>query len=450
MILPEGFEQSLPLGDRERQEFLEALRVSPPVSVRINPFKAELFNYQERVPWCENASYLPERPHFTADPAFHAGAYYPQEASSMFLDFVVRQLGLDTYAIAALDLCGAPGGKATLLRSVLHDESLVWANEVVPKRAKILLENLQKWGHEGIIVSNADAKTFGETEGAFDLILVDAPCSGEGLFRKQPEAVNEWSPKAVENCAIRQRQIIQSIWPALKKGGVLIYSTCTFNTLENEENLLWLKNRYDAEFINLKVPFHGIAESEMHGVIGYRFWPQHVKGEGFFLSAIRKEESQKQRTKRRTGTGLKRVGLQKLLPLPVFTDKRDQVFMLSDMGMCLLEMFPLVDKVFSKGFPLGVMKGNGFKPNHGMAMWRNFNSERQVNLHYQEAINYLSCQDVAYRGIEKGKVVTGYKGFNLGFGKCDKNRIVSNYPKEFRIRHFPGEGYREIALPITR
>ena len=299
MNLPDIFEQSMRqlLGSRY-ENFREALLGEPAVSIRLNKTKSDSSPNYESVPWASDAYYLNERPAFTFDPLFHAGSYYVQEASSMFVEQAVRQhLG---EAHVALDLCAAPGGKSTLLRSLLPDDCVLVSNEVMRTRAQVLTENIIKWGHpRSIVTSNypADFTLLGPT---FDLILVDAPCSGEGMFRKDEVAVSEWSPENVAICWQRQRDILTDIWPTLRPGGLLIYSTCTFNTHEDEENVRWMETTLDAELLPIATDDSwGITPSMLSDVAhAYRFLPGRTRGEGFFLAALRKRSDAQDSTQR--------------------------------------------------------------------------------------------------------------------------------------------------------
>src|SRR5688572_13773005 len=293
--LPKEFEDTLrgKLGE-SFDHFLNSLQQPSPVSIRHNPYKP--FNLEgEQIAWSKYGKYLRERPVFTLDPAIHAGAYYVQEASSMFLEQAITQAVDLTKPLRVLDLCAAPGGKSTHLLSLLNQESLLISNEVIRSRASILSENIQKWGHQNVIITNNDPEDFSKLEGFFDVIVVDAPCSGEGLFRKDPDAMQEWSLANVDLCCKRQRRILADIWPALKTKGVLVYSTCTFNEQENEENLQWLQKQNDVEGVSLTIDKDwGIETVQVGKLKGYRCYPHKVKGEGFFLSAIRKNEPQEE------------------------------------------------------------------------------------------------------------------------------------------------------------
>ena len=279
-----GLRESLGLERAER--VLEALATNPPVSVRVNPFKQFLPDLRahfgplaaEPVEWApEEGLYLRERPSFTLDPWFHAGAYYVQEASSMYVgalfDQAAAALG-GTDGLRVLDLCAAPGGKTTQLLSHGGRRSLLVANEIVPSRATILAENVARWGVPGAVVTSSDPSAFTPLRGFFDVVVVDAPCSGEGMFRKDAKAVEEWSPDAVRLCAARQRRILSAVWPALAEGGFLVYSTCTFNRQEDEDNAGWIASSLGAELLSMR-----------------HFYPGEAQGEGFFAALLRKDGS---------------------------------------------------------------------------------------------------------------------------------------------------------------
>ena len=272
----------------------KGLAQEPSVSIRINPSKIDLKEWEVVlsdgvVPWCEYGFYLTHRPPFTFDPLLHAGAYYVQESSSMFLHQVLRQYV--TEPVVMLDLCAAPGGKSTLARSVLPEGSRLVSNEPIRGRAQVLEENVTKWGYPDHIVTNRYPKDFRKSKQQFDVILTDVPCSGEGMFRKDEGAIAEWSLQKVEQCQRLQREIVSDAWECLAPGGLLIYSTCTFNTLENEENIKWILENFDAEVL----PVHTEAEWNIQGSILpdfiapiYRFIPGMTRGEGLFMAVMRK------------------------------------------------------------------------------------------------------------------------------------------------------------------
>ncbi len=271
-------------------ELLAALDGEAVVSVRYNPFKLSAMPQgADGVPWNRYGAYLAERPVFTLDPAWHAGAYYVQEASSQFVEHLFRQSGGGS---KVLDLCAAPGGKTTLYSTLVGAEGLVVANEPVKSRASVLADNVRRWGVGNVVVTCGEAAAFSAYKHFFDVLAVDAPCSGEGMFRKNRQARGEWSSAGVEMCAARQRKILSEAWDALRPGGVLIYSTCTFNRRENEENVEWLTANFDVEMLDIDVP-------ESWGIVHengcFRLYPHRLQGEGFFAAAMRKGDGRLRR-----------------------------------------------------------------------------------------------------------------------------------------------------------
>ena len=289
------------MGAERFERYLQSFEEEPPVSIRLNPKKTEGLSVAdgEQVPWCRGGYYLPQRPNFTMDPLLHAGCYYVQEAASMFLDEVLRQMHNADIShqpsairpLAALDLCAAPGGKSTLLRAALPENCILYSNEPVRNRASILLENVTKWGYQNHHVTNAYPRDYRKEKMKFDLILCDVPCSGEGMFRKDPATIREWSPQNVEKCWQLQREIVADAWQCLNAGGLLIYSTCTFNTKENEENIRWILDNYEAEVLPVETrPEWNITGSLLSGFNEpvYRFIPGISRGEGLFMCVLRK------------------------------------------------------------------------------------------------------------------------------------------------------------------
>ena len=332
MQLPEEFVRTTEtLMGRDRfEQYLHSFEEDAPVSIRLNPAKMEegrwTMDDAEPVPWCRHAYYLKRRPNFTFDPLFHAGCYYVQEAASMFLDEVLKQTPPDlpegeeglraSESVRSsspsgrlggvLDLCAAPGGKSTLLRSALPEDCVLYSNEPMQKRASILLENVTKWGYKNHYVTNLYPKDYRKSKMKFDLILCDVPCSGEGMFRKDPATIGEWSSQNVEKCWQLQREIVSDAWACLNDGGILIYCTCTFNTKENEENIRWILSEFDAEVlpIQTKPEWHitGSLLEDFNEPV-YRFIPGITRSEGLFMCVLRKGGNSKTDTGRgKTGT----------------------------------------------------------------------------------------------------------------------------------------------------
>lgn len=265
-------------------------------SVRLNAAKPSAALFPEltttRVPWAEQGYYLSARPSFTFDPLFHGGCYYVQEASSMFLEQALVQTMDLSAPLRVLDLCAAPGGKSTHLQSLLTADSLLVSNEVIRSRVNILKDNIIKWGCRNVAVTHNDPRDFARLENYFDIIVVDAPCSGSGLFRREPEAMGEWSPDNVALCSQRQQRILADVWPALKGNGLLVYSTCSYSKEEDEDIGDWIVGSLGAEPLSLdrKEEWNIVEVCGETGACGYRFWPDKVQGEGFFLSCFRKRD----------------------------------------------------------------------------------------------------------------------------------------------------------------
>ncbi|MDR2918904.1 MAG: rRNA cytosine-C5-methyltransferase [Tannerella sp.] len=429
----------------------DALQKEAPVSIRLNSNKLSATPSYEKVSWCNTGYYLQERPSFTFDPLFHAGCYYVQEASSMFLEQAIKQY-IPNPAIC-LDLCAAPGGKSTHLASILPTGSLLVSNEVIRSRSVILAENTAKWGMPDTIVTSNDPKEIGKLTHLFDVIVADLPCSGEGMFRKDPESRNEWSIANVQLCATRQRRIIHDIWNALKPGGLLIYSTCTFNREENEENIQYLANTLNAEALPISVGNESLIYHAIQSDLpAYRFLPHLTKGEGFFIAILRKPESEKQQI------SSKNKKKQKQAPLPVPATVKDWItgydryqFFTSSNGS--LQAIP-VDHfdtyqfitetlhVISAGIPVGEVKGKDLVPTPALAFNLAFNqmSFTRVDLQWEEAIRFLQKEALTLPAdIPKGFTLITFRNQPLGFVKNIGNRANNLYPQEWRIRskHLP-------------
>lgn len=293
--LPEAFVKSVEkvLGV-ESAACISAIDNDAITSIRLNQRKpTDLFSNDEKIDWADKGIYLKERPSFIADPSFHAGAYYVQESSSMFTAHAFKQIKKTlNQPIHVLDLCAAPGGKSTLLIDEMSDDDLLVSNEIIKTRVAILEENLVKWGRSNVLVTNNDPAQIGKLENYFDVVVIDAPCSGEGMFRKDKKAIEEWSESHTEFCASRQKRILSDALSSLKPGGFLIYSTCTFNTKENEENVKWLIDEFNYSSIKIEIEndwgIEAVDTFENTSLHAYRFYPHKVKGEGFFLACLQK------------------------------------------------------------------------------------------------------------------------------------------------------------------
>lgn len=424
-MLPEEFSDYTRkvMGEERWEAYLASFEQSVPVSVRYNPFKPVEHAVAEQVPWCRNAYYLAERPDFTHDPLLHAGVYYVQEASSMFVDQAIRSAACfphDGKPVRALDLCAAPGGKSTLIRAALPEGSVLFSNEPDRRRANILMENLQKQGHPDVVVTNNYAIDYQRAGLLFDFILCDVPCSGEGMFRKDSGAIGEWSLQNVMKCASLQRSIVEDIWKCLVPGGVMIYSTCTFNLHENEENVRWIVETLGAELLSVETkPAWNITGSLLEGWEKpvYRFIPGLTRGEGLFLAVLRKTSKDVVNSKHSTSVSQLPKGLK------VLSDGKHE---------------PVQKKGFDKkqGKPSGKLQP--LIPAHAEALLCNLPKDKypMAELDLDTALRYLHHEAIVLDAdVPKGYVVVTYKGFALGFVKNIGNRANNLYPQEWKIRN---------------
>lgn len=448
MKLPENFVKRLYAELPKEAEALLAkiTEAQPPVSIRLNARKSGLIDLPlgEKVAWTESGWYLTERPVFTLDPAFHAGAYYVQEASSMLLEYVVKQLP-DIQSI--LDLCAAPGGKSTLLASCLPEDGVLVANEILPNRAAVLAENLTKWGDERVVVTNNKPADFLKTALRFDLVVCDAPCSGEGLFRRDPEAMREWSANSPDKCAARQQDIVAAAAQLVKPGGYFIYSTCTYAVAENEAivhgliALGWLPKTIsiDAEW--------GFMDAVDLGLTAYpatmfRAMPHRIKGEGFFLAVLQRPNDLETR-------------LHAKLKTPVFrtTEPNVPFYDVSILSKYIVARIkenhfawtPAIQEIFERsggklhfiktGIKLGKWQGSVFVPDHEAAMLSTHITDVPViNLAREEALWYLSRLSFYIRQAAPGWSIVAFEGHYLGWIQQLPNESRNVYPNAWRIR----------------
>lgn len=443
MNLPADFiERTKPLLQGGWDRFFSALNEDSPTSIRLNSKKQIQTSDTDRVPWSETGYYLKERPSFTFDPLFHAGCYYVQEASSMFIEQIVKQYIQDDVRI--LDLCAAPGGKSTLIADLLKENSLLVSNEVIRSRANILSENITKWGNPNVVVTNNDPSQIGKLKGFFDIILVDAPCSGEGMFRKDKGAIDEWSVDNVKLCKERQQRILADIWPALKTDGILIYSTCTYNLEENELNVKWIKEELGADILTVDIKDEwNITPSFVENVPTYRFFPHKTKGEGFFCAVLRKtSEEEKSNIKMRTdkkpkaelATEYKNYISEK--ESFNFYTKGDFWYAFSKNTYNDLLVLKSQLNIISEGICLGEFKGKDFIPHQSLAQSTNINKDafNTYDVDWKTAIAYLRKEAIVLDGQPKGYILLSYKNKPLGFVKNIGNRANNLYPQEWRIR----------------
>jgi 16S rRNA C967 or C1407 C5-methylase (RsmB/RsmF family)/NOL1/NOP2/fmu family ribosome biogenesis protein len=450
MLLKEDFIHSLEgcvgfLAD----EMIAAHKEATPVSIRLNPqktngpeavFPAE--NTGERVAWCPNAFYLNSRPSFTMDPLFHAGAYYVQEASSMFIHHLISSVLQSKTGLMALDLCAAPGGKTTLLSSMPHFR-LVLANEIIQSRVPVLQENTIKWGERHVFVSNNDPADFEKMAALFDLVLVDAPCSGSGLFRKDAAAMDEWNPGLVSFCSARQKRILSSAMHSVVEGGYLLYSTCSYSKEENEDNLDHIMDSGLFESIAVDVPDEwNVVQSvsAFKKANGYRFYPSKVRGEGFFCALFQKTGTSYTSHQHVAGK------LDLVKPPSVLEDwiisssqlqffkKDNELFAVDEINLPAILQFKDALRLRRSGLRLGAEIRADLIPDHELSM-SNLLSENVpvLDLSFEEAIAFLRKDTIDKEGSGKGWSLARFKGIGLGWVKLVQGRVKNHYPMSWRI-----------------
>lgn len=427
----------------DKQEFLAAHNQPPVTSVRLNPAKpSDAFAGSEQVPWSRQGRYLAERPVFTTDPMFHAGAYYVQEASSMFLEHMFNELVQEKNGIRVLDLCAAPGGKSTLIASLLGKDSLLVSNEVIRSRASILDENMTRWGQMNTWVTSNDPKDFSKLKGYFDVIVVDAPCSGSGLFRKDERALDEWSEANVDLCAQRQKRILADVWASLKENGILIYATCSYSPQEDEDILDWMRIAFKCESLGVSHNQEwGIEEVSSKGKsTGYRFFPGKVKGEGFFIAAMRKaeEQSEHKQPKFRTKHDAKAYEQCKYLLHGedwVCIKEGDEYVAIRNNHEADLHIIKEHLYLRKTGLRLGMPAKKDWLPAHDIALSIDRNNTLPIVAATKEqALKFLKKEDAGFDGLEKGWYIVSFAGLGLGWIKALGNRENNYLPKHWRIR----------------
>ena len=449
LSLPQALLQSLQ-GVRgfDEQAFIKAhSNANAFVSVRYNPAKSNYYtgNFPaDKVLWNPHGYYLPERPSFTHDPLLHGGLYYVQEAGSQFLWEVLSQTTDGNKPARILDLCAAPGGKTTLLSSFFTNGIIV-ANEVIKSRVSILTENVTKWGTGNIVVTNNDPQHFSALENYFDAILIDAPCSGSGLFRKDNNAIAEWSEENVQLCGKRQQRILTDAYPALKQDGLLIYSTCSYSPEEDEEISDWLMENFALENIPLQLNNEWNitrTASFKHNAEGYKFFPDKTRSEGFFIAAFRKKDgtffTDKKHSEKLSAPSKQETAeaLRWIAPQSNFQLAKHKETLLALPEAYLEDIAFLRQHLYLKkaGIAAGEIKNKGFVPAHDLAVSIIFAQDiPYVQFDIEQSLQYLKRQELKQVQANKGWALARYEGINLGWIKSLPGRVNNYYPSEWRI-----------------
>lgn len=402
-----------------------------PVSIRLNPFKEcslEHLQTTDAVPWCPQGWYLKERPVFTLDPLFHAGAYYVQDASAMFVGYVFRHVLEHFGGRHVLDLCAAPGGKSTDAASSLRLKYgpgfVLVSNEVIRSRAAVLRDNMAMWGDPNVVVTSSDAREFAKIKSYFDIIIADVPCSGEGMFRKSENARKMWSEDNVELCAARSRRIVADAWDALAPGGVLIYSTCTLNQSENDDNVRWICEELGGEVIPVPADFQGIEHTEL----GHLLVPGKVRGEGQYCAAILKNGE-------RRGDAAPGVVSEDEAGEVGFFSRGDEIYALPAYLARQMQNIGKKVNVLGSGIKAFTLKGKDKIPDADLALSTLLEGEDfpSVELSREQALKFLHKDALVLPDAPTGYVVVTYGGLALGFVKNLGNRANNLHPASRRI-----------------
>lgn len=442
MILPEDFKirMQAQLGD-EAEEFFMAIATAPPTSIRLNHRKGKSsYPGLEKVPWCDSGFYLDQRPPFHLDPHWHGGAYYVQEASSMILDNVIHQLSLDDKPKIWLDVCAAPGGKTGILAKHMKASDVLVANEVVPQRRSVLRENLYKAGFLNTFITGEQASAFNEPFA--DIILVDAPCAGEGMMRKEPVAIRQWSPELVRNCSMMQQKIVTDTVKALNVNGYLIYSTCSYSNEENLENVKRFVESFSLTSISLQFPHEwGIKHLESNGISGYQLFPHKVKGEGIFISVLKREGNKSQ------SAWTKKI-LSHFITLPdwlkrnvknadgLLTQRNKMHYPLikteaEEKANIIIQRFQRVELLGEAG----ELKGRDFIPSHYLAMAGLSSGFKMIELGLDHCLDYLErdIKTLPPNTVE-GWYLISFEGTIIGWAKKTNQGWKNHYPLHWRLR----------------
>lgn len=473
MVLPEAFENytRAMMGDDLFAHFAHSMQQDATAFVRLNHYKcptAKMALTASKVPWYEYGYALEARPAFTFDPLFHAGLYYVQEQSSMFLAQILRQFVQSP--VRMLDMCAAPGGKSTLARLELPKGSTLVCNEPNRSRVQILNENVQKYGHPEVMVTNNYPKEIRQSGLRFQVVLCDVPCSGEGMFRKNANAIDEWSVDNVNKCQQLQREIVAEAWQCLEPNGLLIYSTCTFNTKENEENVAWICQELGASTLKVKVEEdwnimgnllsapaiedttnkeskHSSAFNVYRFIPGYQDKPGNIYGEGLFMAVLRKEGTSQPMKEKTSKQKMPRQHSDNKLSVPThwlqesqhfnFTCVKNELWAIPPSLQSQYEQAARSLRVIAAGINLLQLKGKSFIPSQGLALSSCLSPTAfpRVELSYADAIQYLGRNTITLPpNTPQGFILVTYQNVALGFVKNMGNRANNLYPNEWRIR----------------
>lgn len=448
--LPQSFKQLVQSQIPDWEAFCAAHELTPPASIRLHPKKAPKSPLLTPVPWCKNGAYLPHRPRYYMDPWFYAGVYYPQEAGSMLLDLALRQLPIERQGLKVLDMCAAPGGKSTIIMDWLDGEGFLVSNEIIHKRACILEDNLDKWGYCNRMVSNSSPTQLAKADITFDLVLVDAPCSGEGMFRKEPNALQMWSEETVKTCSQRQNEILDKAVQCLRPGGYLIYSTCTYNRHENEEVIARFVENSGAKSVPLNLAEEWHITSEEGNGYGYHCYPHLTRSEGFFISVLKMPgEKSDSSTKKKTASKNNKPS-KPVADLGRWLKHADRFTTIEHRGRLFFypkeaEDFvnPLIPQihVLSIGQFAGKLIRGELAPAAELALSLDLNKEnfQRISFTDQQALAYLTRTSLNIDDCSHGLLLCEYREIPIGWAKNINGKFKNKWPKEWQIMRPQGD-----------
>ncbi len=448
--LPESFVKRIKsdLGEVEAAQLCAALDGNAPISIRYNPLKCSDIPHDKQIGWSQFGHYLESRPSFTLDSDFHAGLYYVQEASSQFIGHILSDE--ETLGAKVLDMCAAPGGKTTLYSTLVGADGLVVANDIDKGRVAVLADNVRKWGVGNTLVSCNQPQQIAQAKGWFDIVAVDAPCSGEGMFRRGDIAREEWSENSVNICAQRQKEILESAWQTLRPGGVMIYSTCTFNHTENEGVLEW----FDSEYSEQTDSYQDVTIEDSWGIVAgrvgdfqtFRFYPHRAKGEGLFVSVVRKSSDSKckkanLKSRKKIMTQLDRASTkecEKWVKNPKslhFSLIADRVYMHPQSCWEDIRILSESLNIIYSGVAMGQIFKGKLKPDYALALYYNLNRENIscVEVGDDDVLNYLRKTTIEHNQFSEGINLVVARGAAVGFVKRIGARVNNLYSNSLRI-----------------
>ena len=438
----------------DKEAFIEAHRHPAPTSIRLNKLKSHdltklPFKCEQCVPWCDTGYYVNEKPNFSHDPLWHAGTYYVQEASSMFIQWIAHYILKESIPETILDACAAPGGKTQMLANTFNT-STIFANEVSSGRLAILMENMAKQSYTNVIISSQPIYKLNALKHCFDLVLLDAPCSGSGLFRKLPQYIANFNPNFIQNCAKTQNQLINQLLPTIAPQGYLIYATCALSFEENEAQILNIINNHPFKVVNLNVPKNfNICLAEYHEqCLGYRFYPYQVQGEGFFVSLLKKDTTKDdlqdqfipiQNSYNHKNTMYNKPIINSILPQIkdcATLHINNSYLAINTKSYNYLKQYAPLIRPNKYGLDLGTLVDNKWQPSHEICLLKDYLSDFEpIQLNLEQCLCYLKKNHFNLPTQYKdGIKIIYYNDCSIGSIKLSQGKIKNYYPTSWRLR----------------